>query len=189
MTLSPYRRLLLAILLAPLVPMPPAHAATVPGPERTVVYLNEDDPRIRNALNVLRATLARSGVTARHNVHIDHVVVDMWKPAEITAALKKALQSKPAIIIAPNSEVAALAKALTADVPIIFASHQDPIRIGLIASLARPGGNLTGFTFFVPVDEKRLELLRQLAPRVRKLGIVIDRWWLEESGGSEVAPR
>src|SRR5260221_3135170 len=122
MTLSPYRGLLLAILLAPLAPMPPAHAATDPGPERTVVYLNEDDPRIRNALNALRAALARNGVTARHNVHIDHVVVDMWKPAEITAALRPALPLKPAIIIAPKSQGPAVAQAPPPRAPLIFPS-------------------------------------------------------------------
>jgi putative ABC transport system substrate-binding protein len=111
----------------------------------------------------------------------------MWKPDEIAARLKNALQARPAAVIAPNSEIAALAKSLTSEVPIIFASHQDPIRVGLIDSLARPGKNLTGFTFFVPVDLKRLELLRQVAPHARKLGIVIDRWWLEESNGKEVA--
>jgi putative ABC transport system substrate-binding protein len=93
---------------------------------------------------------------------------------------------RPAAIVATNSETAAIAKSLTRDIPVIFGSRQDPIRMGLVESLAHPGGNLTGFTYFVPIEEKRLELLRQLSPRVRKLGILVDRWWMDESEGSSV---
>lgn len=187
MAISPHRRLLLAIFLAALAPA--TTCAAVVRPQRTVIYVNDTDPRVANALAVLRAALEKSGVASRYDIRIEHLVVDMWQPAAIEARLKVALQANPAAIIAPNSEIAMIAKSLTTQIPIIFASHQDPIRMGLIDSLARPGKNLTGFTFFVPVDEKRLELLRQIAPRAKNLGIVIDRWWLEQSGGREAARR
>jgi putative ABC transport system substrate-binding protein len=128
-------------------------------------------------------------VATRHNIRLVPVVVDVWQATEIRAKLQAALRLRPAAIIATNSDIAAIAKSLTSQVPIIFASHQDPIRLGLIASLARPGGNLTGFTYFVPVDGKRLELLRLLSPGAKKLGILTDRWWIGESGGVDAVLR
>jgi putative ABC transport system substrate-binding protein len=158
-------------------------------PERLILYVNEDGVRVHDAIGQLEAALRRSGVTSRHRFQLHHVVVDLWQPANIRAKLLLGLQLHPAAIIATNSDIAAIAKSLTTEVPVIFACHQDPIRLGLIDSLAHPGGNLTGFTYFVPVDAKRLELLRQLAPGARKVGILIDRWWMEESGGKDAVLR
>jgi putative ABC transport system substrate-binding protein len=155
-------------------------------PERIIVYLNADNPRVVRALSILEAAFAKAGVSRRHRTRLIHIKADVSNAAEIDMALHQALTLNPDVIIAPNSNAAAAAKALTRTVPIVFGSHQDPISMRLVDSLARPGANLTGFTYYVPVDQKRLELLRQIAPRARKLGIVIDRWWLDEQGGREV---
>jgi putative ABC transport system substrate-binding protein len=68
----------------------------------------------------------------------------------------------------------------------VFGSYQDPVRLGLASSLAHPGANLTGFTMFVPIDLKCLELLREIAPGARRLGIVVDHWWMRETDGASI---
>jgi putative ABC transport system substrate-binding protein len=168
---------------------PPDRAQADARPERLVIYVNADNPRVRQAIEILQVAFAKTGVAARHRIKLVHVAVDVSNPVEIETALRQALKTQPAVIIATNSNAAAIAKSLTRDVPIVFGSHQDPIRLGLAESLARPGSNLTGFTYFVPIDQKRLEFLRQLAPGARRLGVVVDRWWLDESGGRDVVSK
>ena len=156
------------------------------GPERLVVYLNDDHPRIRQALAKLEAAFSETGVAARHRIRLQHVVVNLADPAEIREALHRSMSEGPAVIIAPNRLSASIAKSATGNVPVVFASHQEPIRAGLVDSLAKPGGNLTGFTYYVPIEAKRLELLRQLAPHARRLGILVDRRYLQEAGDPSV---
>jgi putative ABC transport system substrate-binding protein len=86
------------------------------------------------------------------------------------------VRRRVAVIAATGGNAAALAaKATTTTIPIVFDVNEDPVRLGLVSSLARPAGNLTGINFFSgEVVAKRLELLHQLVPKATRIAVLIN---------------
>lgn len=90
-------------------------------------------------------------------------------------ALAKELVDRKVDVLAPNGTVAALAaQQATRTIPIVFWLVADPVRVGLVQSLARPGANVTGTTTMdVDLDRKRIQLLRELMPALRRVGVLL----------------
>jgi putative ABC transport system substrate-binding protein len=124
-------------------------------------------------VTAFRQGLKEAGFFEGQNVAVEYLAAES-QPDRLRALTAELIQRPVAVIVA-NSIAAVVAKAATTTVPIVFAGGGDPVALGLVASLNRPGGNVTGVNFLVGVlGSKRLELLRQLVPKARSIGVLVN---------------
>jgi putative tryptophan/tyrosine transport system substrate-binding protein len=171
------RRRFLAVLGGSAVAWPLAARAQQPERMRRVGVLiapSESDSEAQRRVSALRDGLEKLGWNDGRNVRID-VRWGGGDAERLGALAVELVGSNPDVIVAAAAPVLARLKQATQTIPIVFAQVSDPVRGGFVASLARPGGNITGFALYeYAIVVKWLELLKQLAPSINRVGALYD---------------
>jgi putative ABC transport system substrate-binding protein len=150
-------------------------AASAQQPMVPVIgFLDGRSPEaVAGRLRAFRQGLQETGYVEGENVAIMY----RWAENRIDRLPELAsdlVRRRVAVIATAGEPATFAAKAATATIPIVFAIAEDPVRLGLVASLSRPGGNMTGVNFLAAeLTAKRLELLRALVPRTSRVAVLV----------------
>ncbi|MEX2035548.1 MAG: ABC transporter substrate-binding protein [Xanthobacteraceae bacterium] len=133
----------------------------------------EDNPETKARLAAFRQGLERLGWSEGRNVRIDTRFAPARSADQAQALAKELVALQPDVILAHSTAIAAALQRESRAIPIVFLSVSDPIGTGFIASLARPGGNLTGLMQYeASITGKWLAMLKEIAPRLARAALV-----------------
>jgi putative tryptophan/tyrosine transport system substrate-binding protein len=171
------RRKFLATLGGAAAAWPRAARAQQPERMRRIGLLQglaESDPETQARTVAFRQALEALGWIEGRNIHIDYRFAG-GDPARVQAYAVELVNAAPDLIVAVSTPAAMALKQATRTIPIVLAVVNDPLGQGFVASLARPGGNITGFANieFTMVGQG-LELLKEMAPSVRRVALIFN---------------
>jgi putative ABC transport system substrate-binding protein len=141
-----------------------------------VGFLSNDSPAtmVADGLGAFREGLREAGYVEGDNV----AILYRWGEAHtdrLPALAADLVRRRVAVLASWGTAPGLAAKAATTTIPLVFAVSDDPVRLGLVASLARPGGNATGYSLLsAELTAKRLGLLREMVPRAAKVAAILD---------------
>jgi putative ABC transport system substrate-binding protein len=144
------------------------------GKVHRIGFLWEGPDVFPDEIEAFRQGLSALGYVEGRNLTIEY----RWgegKPERMPALAKELVRLKVDIIMAPSSIYTEAAKQATSTIPIIFMSHADPLGAGHVASLAHPGGNVTGLSLMLPeTTVKGLELFKEVVPTLSRVAVIFD---------------
>ena len=139
-----------------------------------LVTFTQDDADAQSFVQALLQRLGDFGWRERRNLSIEY----RWGAAERSRAqglAQELAETRPDLIIASGGPAAAAISRTTRTIPVVFVQVIDPVALGIVPSMTRPGGNLTGFTHFeAAIGGKWLELLKEIAPRISRVVVLLD---------------
>jgi len=129
-----------------------------------------------DAVSVARVEALRAGLRDLGYVEGTNLIIEFrWSDTveQLHEAAAELVRMKVDIIFSPSSTESEVARRATNTIPIVFATHSDPVGVGHVASLARPGGNITGLSALSPeLTAKQLEILKATVPRATRFGVL-----------------
>lgn len=124
--------------------------------------------------DALREGLGKAGLTEGKNLSIEWRYAEYNSPA-LPRLVSELVARKVEVIVADGTQAVLAAKGVTSTVPIVAATSVDLVGVGAVASLAKPGGNVTGLTFIADaLAGKRLAILKEIAPRIQRVGVLVN---------------
>jgi putative tryptophan/tyrosine transport system substrate-binding protein len=154
----------------------PVAARAQRQPEMPVIGFIESGAADEDRARAFRVGLGRAGYVDGQNVTIEYHWLE-GQLDQLSALISDLVRRRAAGLVAlGNPQIAIAAKTATDAIPIVFSIGDDPVKLGLVASLNRPGGNVTGFNFFnTEVMAKRLSLLHDLLPKAIDIAVLVSR--------------
>jgi putative ABC transport system substrate-binding protein len=136
--------------------------------------LAQNDPEVQVRIAAFQQGLAALGWTEKRNIEVEHRFAG-GDFAQIQAEAAQVASSAPDLIAASGTVVVTALKQATRTIPIVFSVVNDPVGQGIVASLARPGGNITGFMFVdFPLIGKWVQMLKEIAPGIRRVTLLFN---------------
>lgn len=176
---------LAALLVLAGIGLPRSHAQQSAKLVRIGFLSSESAQAWAPRIEALRAGLRDLGYVEHRNLVIEYRWAE-GKLERLPALAAELVASKPEVIVAGAAPASRAVKQATSTIPIVMAAVGDAVEFGLVPSLSRPGGNITGSTFFnLELTAKRVELLKEALPRLRRAAMLLN----PESAGSEAVLR
>ncbi|HEX2556111.1 MAG TPA: ABC transporter substrate-binding protein [Microvirga sp.] len=185
------RRRDLLVLFGGTVGWPAAAPAQQPAPPLVRFLRSTPAAPFAGLVAAFRKGLSEAGLVEGQTVTVDYRWAD--NQLDRLPGLAADLVGREVAVIVGNGLAVRAAKAATSTIPVVFVLADDPVESGLVASLSRPGGNITGVTFFAgaALNLKRLELLHEVAPKGLPIAVLLDPNYPEgaDMSGIEAAAR